>query len=348
MGKISAHYWSKELVFKHPVRTARGTMETHTAYYIELKQSNKFGVGEASPLSGLSIDAIPTFEQKVSEYCALINDGMPLKQLSFEGFPSLAFAFETAAMGTNSRSAFLLFDNVFLKGVPIEINGLVWMNEISNMLEEAYAKAQMGFACIKFKIGTHDFDAECRMLETFRKQFSAHKIDIRLDANGAFLIDETLPKLKELSRFGIHSIEQPIKQGQEEIMQEVCRKSAIKIALDEELIGKYTYEKKNHLLQRIQPHFIILKPTLLGGFAHCDEWIKLAKKHNINWWVTSALESNIGLNAIAQWCSQYPLSVPQGLGTGGLYTNNIASPLAVSNGYLTYIAGAKWDWQDGN
>lgn len=339
---LFASYITKELAFKKPARTSRGEMLTHTAYIIRLQQENRVGYGEAAPLKGLSIDDRPDFENKLKEYCLFINDGCPVDVLDMSAFPSLKFAFETAIFSLHFDAPFKVFDTPFYTGTPIDINGLVWMNTKTEMLEEAFDKAEQGFDCIKFKVGALDFDEECRMLEAFRKRYSAFKITLRLDANGAFSTDEALQKLKELSRFEIHSIEQPIKAKQEDWMQELCAKTPIDIALDEELIGVDAINDGLGLLKKIKPQYIILKPTLIGGFANSDIWIKYARQQNIGWWATSALESNIGLNAIAQWCSTYENPLPQGLGTGALYTNNISSPLVISKGQLRIDNALSW------
>ncbi len=320
-------------------------MNTHEVYYIVLQQGNRIGYGEAAPLKGLSIDDRPDFEQKVIECIAYINDGLPIDALPLSGFPSLQFAFETASLSLQYDVPFMVFDNSFLAGVPVKINGLVWMNTKDEMLEEAFAKVEQGFDCIKFKVGALDFDDECRMLEAFRKRHSAFKVELRLDANGAFATDESSEKLKILSRFEVHSIEQPIKAGQHDYMHELCLKTPIPIALDEELIGVDVIIEGKDLLKIIKPQYIILKPTLIGGFKNADKWIGYAQSNHIGWWATSALESNVGLNAIAQWCAEHQHTLPQGLGTGNLYLNNITSPLAIQNGYLHYnIQEASWSF----
>jgi o-succinylbenzoate synthase len=339
---LFSSYTIKELVFKKPARTSRGEMLTHTVYIIRLQDGNRVGYGEAAPLKGLSIDDRPDFETKLKECCLFINDGCPVDVLDLSAFPSLKFAFETAILSLRFDSAFKVFDTSFFTGTPIDINGLVWMNTKAEMLEEAFDKAEQGFDCIKFKVGALDFDEECRMLELFRRRYSAFKITLRLDANGASSTDDALEKLKELSRFEIHSIEQPIKAKQEDWMQELCAKTPIHIALDEELIGIDVVNDGLALLKKIKPQYIILKPTLIGGFGNSDTWIKHARQKNIGWWATSALESNIGLNAIAQWCSTYENPLPQGLGTGALYTNNIQSPLVISKGKLQLDSDHSW------
>lgn len=340
--KYQAGYFKHSLQFKKTSRTSRGELNTHETYILKLTYNNFIGYGEAAPLKGLSIDYIDSFEVQLKHFCQLVNDGFPIEKIDFTEFPSIEFAFETALLGINNQQPFKLFDTPFFLGNGIDINGLVWMNHSEQMLNDALHRLEEGFSCIKFKVGALDFDEECRMLERFRKIASPHQIQIRLDANGAFTNDDVRQKLKELKRFTIHSIEQPVKQHQHELMQEVCASSTISVALDEELIGISVIEKGESLLKFIQPQFIILKPTLVGGLRKSNEWIKHANKLDIGWWATSALESNIGLNAIAQWCSTYQLKLPQGLGTGSLYTNNIASPLTIQYGKLNYNQGVSW------
>jgi o-succinylbenzoate synthase len=341
-----ASYIKHQLQFVKPAKTSRNTMQIHTVYYVVLtsKIGHKSYWGEAAPLPGLSVDDVTQIENKLTELCSAVTNGYTFNMLDFTGFPSVQFAFETAFTAAQHQEDFLLFDTPFYRSQqPIAINGLVWMNEKETMLQEALQKAEQGFDTIKFKVGALDFVDECRMLETFRKQFGAFKITIRLDANGAFLPDDALEKLRELSRFEVHSIEQPIKPKQWDAMQELCAKTPIPIALDEELIGIDVLADGQRLLQHIKPQHIILKPTLLGGLKNSDAWVKLAQHNNIGWWATSALESNIGLNAIAQWTATKNLQVPHGLGTGSLYSNNIPSPLVVSNGQLVYDGSKGWD-----
>jgi o-succinylbenzoate synthase len=343
---FKASFIPHQLQFKKPAKTSRNTMQTHTVYYVRLqsKVDGKMYWGEAAPLPGLSVDDVTLIEQKLSECCEAVSNGYTFNMLDFSGFPSVQFAFETAFLAAQHQEDFLLFDTPFYRHQqPIAINGLVWMNEKETMLQEALEKAANGFDSIKFKVGALDFDEECRMLEAFRKQYNAFKITIRLDANGAFAVDEALEKLQELSRFDVHSIEQPIKPKQWDAMQEVCAKSKMAIALDEELIGVNVATEGQRLLQHIRPQYLILKPTLLGGLKNSEAWVNLAQQQNIGWWATSALESNIGLNAIAQWTATQHLEVPQGLGTGSLYTNNIPSPLVVSNGQLVYDKSKVWE-----
>ena len=336
-------YFKHQLQFQNPARTSRGEMQTHTVYYIRITHQNKCAWGEAAPLPDLSIDPIEQIETHLIQCCTIINDGFPAEHIDHSRFPAVAFAFETALLALNNEKPFHLFDTEFSNGHSgIHINGLIWMNSKEKMLESAFKKISEGYSCLKFKIGALDFDEECRMLEHVRKYANAFKLEIRLDANGAFTPDDALEKLSELKRFDIHSLEQPIKANQVELMAEICAKSPIHIALDEELIG-IDHTQMEALLKKIQPNFIVLKPTLVGGLNIADKWIQVAQKKSIGWWATSALESNIGLNAIAQWCSTYELAIPQGLGTGMLYENNIPSPLQIRGQKLFYQAHKIWE-----
>lgn len=334
------------LEFKTPAKTSRNTLNQKPLWLVKLshaKQPNVFGLGEISPLKGLSVDDVEGFETHLQQTIYHINNGEHPLELGLEQWPSIRFGIETAWLDLQNGGVRKVFDTPFYSGMQqLPINGLVWMNNSADMLRQAQEKVEAGFGCIKFKVGALDFDEECRMLEALRKQFNAFKIEIRLDANGAFAPDTALEQLKELARFEVHSIEQPIKQGQWETMQEVCAKSKIPVALDEELIGIPVGQKGQQLLAAISPQYIILKPGLLGGFDVSRQWIELANKNNIGWWVTSALESNVGLNAIAQFTSLYKITMPQGLGTGQLYTNNFNSPLQMQNGYISYVPTKGW------
>jgi o-succinylbenzoate synthase len=338
-------YLKRDLAFSFEAKTSRGAISTHQSFLVYAKNLNgKIGWGEAAPLKGLSIDYLPQFEEQLSAFLQLLNEGISFKELPLQEFPSIQFAIETALLDLENGGTQTLFPSPFLSGNPIAINGLVWMAELDHMYQEAISKAQQGYDCIKFKIGAHDHDAECRLLEKFRNSFSANQVQIRLDANGAFKPNEALDQLKDFSKFTIHSIEQPIAAKQTERMQEICAKSSIPVALDEELIGINVHQQGAALLKLVRPKFIILKPTLLGGLACSDSWIKEAQKLDIDWWATSALESNIGLNAIAQWCAIKNNKLPQGLGTGALYKNNIPSPLLAEKGKLQYLVEKKWNF----
>ncbi|MEI7977776.1 MAG: o-succinylbenzoate synthase [Bacteroidota bacterium] len=331
------------LQFNKPATTSRGSMQTHTVFYI-LKTdvlTKNTGIGEAAPLPGLSIDFVENFETHLQFILNQLNNGFKLEDIDLENWPSIQFAVETALADLKYGGIRKICENDFIQNIPIAINGLVWMNNADEMLAEAAQKIEAGFNCLKFKIGALDFDEECRLLEKIRSRYNAFKLEIRTDANGAFANADAFEKLNTLKRFELHSIEQPIKAKQPDFMQEVCAKSPIPIALDEELIGVKENEIKP-LLQFIKPQYIILKPTLIGGLAKSQFWIDKARELNINWWFTSALESNIGLNTIAQYCSSLKTTMPQGLGTGSLYKNNIESPLTVSNGYIYYDNSKKW------
>ncbi len=312
----------------------------------------RVGIGECGPLPGLSPEHSPDLEMELEGILAEINtktiDILQVSDLHalnvfiekvigsarITRYSSFVFALETALLDWMNGGNKVIFRNQFLEGQPIPINGLIWMGGLDFMLQQIEIKIRDGFTCLKLKVGSHDFEKECDVLQYIRRKYFRDKITIRLDANGAFKKEEALFKLKELARFEIHSIEQPIKAGQQEELRELCRQSPIPIALDEELIGVNGIKPKQELLSRIQPQYIILKPTLHGGLYSCEEWIKVAEQLKIDWWMTSALESNIGLNAIAQFTARYPVQIPQGLGTGMIYTNNIESPMVVEKGKL--------------
>lgn len=333
------------LQFKTPARTSRNTLQDKTIWLLHLNNAGQAitGIGECSPLKGLSVDDVPGFENKLNEVVALINNGINALDLGLELWPSINFGLETALLDLKFGGQRKIFDTLFYTSkLKLPINGLVWMADRQDMLRQANEKIKAGYNCIKFKIGAIDFDEECRMLEELRQKNNAFKVEIRLDANGAFAPDTALEQLRELSRFDIHSVEQPIKPNQWEQMEEVCAKSKIAIALDEELIGRNPWNEGQKLLSAIKPQYIILKPGLLGGFKAADKWVQLAHKNQMGWWATSALESNVGLNAIAQFTSQYGVKIPQGLGTGRLYENNFDSPLTVAAGYIEYNPLKSW------
>lgn len=329
-----------ELKFKVPAKTSRNTFTTRTIFLITLNdiQTGKQGIGEASPLSLLSLDDVPNYqlilEKKLDEFCQVGS----LDQLSLEAYPSIRFGIETALLNMSADSEGVIFNSDFTarkKAIPV--NGLVWMNDSPTMYKEAIEKIQAGFNVIKIKVGALDFDEECRLLEKIRKQFSAFKITLRVDANGAFDAEDALEKLNELKRFELHSIEQPIAAGQWDWMQKICAESPVDIALDEELIGVKVFEQADKMIKHIKPSYLILKPNLIGGLSISDQWITFAHKHHVGWWATSALESNVGLNAIAQWVSTYQNPLHQGLGTGSLFSNNFSSRLKMEEGHMRYV-----------
>lgn len=346
---MQATFHRYDLQFKKPSGTSRGVLTQKETWFIVLEYNGKKGIGECGILRGLSIDDRPDYREKLEWTCDNIQLGKELLWEALLEFPSIQFGIEMAFLSLESADPFLLFPSEFTtneKSIPI--NGLVWMGDPEFMQGQITEKLAGGFNCIKLKIGAIDFERELQLLQSIREKFDAHTIEIRVDANGGFTSVEALQKIKRLSVFDLHSIEQPIAVNQIEALSELCSVSPIPIALDEELIGVFTLEAKEKLLELTKPQYIILKPSLVGGFRGSLEWIALAEKHGIGWWVTSALESNIGLNAIAQWTYTLNSTMPQGLGTGGLYTNNFASPLTVQSGQLWYAENLKWDptlWQ---
>ena len=340
-----ATYHKYILNFKRPSGTSRGVLKTKETWFIILNKKGKQGIGECGILRSLSIDDRPDYEEKLKWVCSNINLGLEKLLSEVFNFPSIQFGLEQAFLSLESQSRFELFPSRFTKGdKSIPINGLVWMGNQDFMKTQIKEKLTTGFSCIKMKIGAIDFETEINLLKSIRKEFSSSEIELRVDANGAFNPNNALDKLKRLSELEIHSIEQPIKQGQLQEMALLCEKTPLAIALDEELIGVFTAEKKKVILQTIQPQYIILKPSLVGGFKGSQEWIDLAENNNIAWWITSALESNVGLNAIAQWTFSLNSKMPQGLGTGGLYTNNFESPLEIEKGSLQYNISKKWNF----
>jgi len=342
---LQATYQKYILNFKRPSGTSRGILKTKETWFIILTKNGKQGIGECGILRALSIDDRLDYEEKLKWVCKNISLGLEKLLIEIFEFPSIQFGLEQAFLSIQSQTTFELFPSEFTSGEKsIPINGLVWMGTKEFMRTQIKEKIALGFSCIKMKIGAIDFETELELLISIRKEFSSKEIELRVDANGGFAPEEALEKLKRLSELEIHSIEQPIKQGQFEEMAFLCEKTPLPIALDEELIGVFSVTKKQEILQIIQPQFIILKPSLIGGFKGSEEWIKEAKKLNISWWITSALESNVGLNAIAQFTFTLQNNMPQGLGTGGLYTNNFDSPLEIQKGNLQYNNSKKWNF----
>lgn len=345
---FKASYKKYTLEFKTPAGTSRGVLTKKDSYFLKLESletPSLFGLGEASPIDGLSIEKLDNFENKVKSVCEEINKTKDMPEdLELNDFPALEFALETAIIDLENGGKRKIVDNDFFnKKANIPINGLIWMADKENMKQQIKEKLKQGFKCLKLKVGAINFEDELELLKEIRKEFSETQVEIRLDANGAFEAKGALEKLKKLSDFKIHSIEQPIKQGQWADMANLCQNSPIPIALDEELIGINSLSGKKLLLQIIKPQYIILKPTLLGGFQASQEWLELAHEMGIDWWITSALEANIGLNAIAQWTSSFNTQMYQGLGTGQLYKNNINSPLEIKSGTIFYNSDLAWD-----
>lgn len=340
---MKATYLPYLLNFKTPGGTSRGILTQKETWFLILEDQGRYGIGECGLLRGLSVDDVPDYEQKLSWVCDHIAMGENALLKELTEFPSIQFGVEQAFLSLSAPSPFELFPSKFTRGeAAIPINGLVWMGDEAFMRSQLEQKLKAGFRCIKMKIGAIDFQTELAILQTLRKNFTAGEVQLRVDANGAFSPEEAPGKLEALAACDLHSIEQPIKPGQQGAMAGLCKNTPLPIALDEELIGVFTPEAKEALLQTLQPQYIVLKPSLVGGFAGCKEWIYLAERYAIGWWITSALESNIGLNAIAQWTYTLNVNAPQGLGTGSLYTNNLDSPLQVNQGKLSYTTENTW------
>lgn len=340
---MEAHFKKHTFIFKQASGTSRGVLKVKDSYFIIIEHNTNSGIGECGLLRGLSIDDRPDYEDKLRWVCQNIHLGIEELYKQLIEFPSIQFGLEMAFMSLHSTNTFKLFPSEFTEGcATIPINGLVWMGEKAFMKAQIEAKIAAGFTCIKLKIGAIDFQSELELLQYIRQEFTEKDIEIRVDANGAFSPKNALDKLKKLSSFQLHSIEQPIKQGQWQEMAKLCETSPLAIALDEELIGVFNKTDKQKLLNTIRPHYIILKPSFIGGFKGSQSWIDLADSRNIGWWMTSALESNIGLNAISQFTFQTKNKMPQGLGTGALYTNNFESPLYVENGHIGYNPSIPW------
>jgi o-succinylbenzoate synthase len=340
---MKASYFRYNLDFKQAAGTSRGVLHSKESWFIVLEQVHKKGIGECGILRGLSYDDRPDYEDKLRWVCEHIHLGEAQLWEELREFPSIQFGLEMAFLSLESATPFELFPSNFTLGIQqISINGLVWMGDIDFMKTQLDDKIAQGFRCVKLKIGALDFEQELDLLRQIRSHFSADQIEIRLDANCAFTAADTLAKLQQLAVYQIHSIEQPLAINQRELLGELLQTSPIPIALDEELIGLTTLETKRNLLEQCKPAYLIFKPSFIGGIKGTLEWIALANEFGIAWWITSALESNIGLNAIAQFTATLNNALPQGLGTGALYTNNFDCPLQVNQGFLSYNPAIDW------
>ena len=329
---------SKLLHFLQPAGTSRGVYNTRLSFYLKLtsdEQPDVVGVGECATLPDLSCDAMPPneYERKLRTFCDEYERTGVIDYEAMRAYPSMLFGLETAVAQFNAKGSLNFFDTPFGRGEEgIPINGLVWMGTFEEMFERLEAKLKAGFRCIKIKIGAIDFDRELQLIRHIRSTFSRNDVELRVDANGGFTPEEALSRMEALVQYDIHSIEQPIKQHQWAEMARLCAATPLSIGLDEELIGVNERQKKIELLDTIRPQYIVLKPSLHGGMAGTEEWIQLARERNIGSWITSALESNVGLNAIAQLtASIYGTNIrhAQGLGTGQLFADNIEMPLKV-------------------
>ena len=350
---LTSSYTKRVFHFGFDARTSRGRMKDKTSWFVKVwneESPDIFGIGECGPLPGLSIDDKPDYEEVLRTTAGRVGE-IDLKssnilgaisQIIPPGFPSIRFGVETAVLDLINGGNRTIFQNEFVNGAKVPINGLVWMGDLDLMLQQVSIKISEGYRTLKIKIGGLNFEKECDILHYIRRKYFRDDIVIRLDANGSFKIDEALYKLNELAKFDIHSIEQPIKPASPE-MEELIRKSPIPVAFDEELIGIENETQMKSLLERTRPHYIIIKPSLHGGIMGTQEWIKIAESLGIGWWMTSALESSIGLNAICQLTSNHEIKIPQGLGTGKIYDDNIASPLTVRDGMIYYDEKKQWD-----
>jgi o-succinylbenzoate synthase len=355
---LKVSFEHKIFQFKTPSGTSRGILTEKHAWFLTLSANGKIGIGECSIIPGLSPDFDSSAQyEAASEQLKTTLEKIDFNAFStfpefelleaiqsqtaiyrqFKKFPSLLFGFETAILNWSSKFPGHYFNTPFSRGeAKIPINGLVWMGKSDFMRDQMNEKIAQGFNCIKMKVGAIDFQAELDILADFRRNHTPEEMTLRVDANGAFKESVVRDKLKQLAAFHIHSIEQPIEVGQHKLMAELCKENILPIALDEELIGITKLEDKIKLLDKIQPQFIILKPSLHGGILSSREWIELAEARNIGWWMTSALESNVGLACIAEFTSTYPINKHHGLGTGSLYVNNIPSNLSVEKGCIFY------------
>ena len=342
---IHASYIAHPLTFVRPAGTSRGVLRKKPCWFIQLTgEDGVSGIGEVSVIPGLSLEDPDDCEIQIDHLCKLISRGEMDPMQAFPNMPGVQFALETAMQDLKCGQERILFPSEFTEGTAgIPTNGLIWMGARDFMISQIREKIILGFRVLKLKVGALDLRVELEILSWIRSEYGRSDLEIRLDANGAWNLAEAERNLRKLARYHIHSIEQPIAAGQMAAMAELCRDPAIPVALDEELIGISGQEAKRTLLQEIRPSYLILKPGLLGGFAETGEWIRLAEQFHTGWWITSALESNIGLDAIAQWCWHTGVSTHQGLGTGALYTNNVPSPLQMSGEYLWHRPELEWD-----
>jgi o-succinylbenzoate synthase len=332
---MKAEYFRYLLKFKRPSGTSRGVLYEKETFILEISNEGKKGVGECAIFRGLSFDDRPDYEDKLNWLCENIYQDFEFLKQELKEFPSIWFGYEQALLNLKHGGK-LYFPSEFTEGKSsMMINGLIWMGDVGYMEEQIEEKLAQGFHCIKLKIGV-DWKSEHEILQKLRQKFSKEKLELRVDANGGFLKDEAKIVLQQLADLNIHSIEQPIKAGNGNDMAELCAQTLTPIALDEELIGISDFNEKKKLLEAIKPQYIILKPSLVGGISGSDEWIDLAEQNNVGWWITSALESNLGLNAIAQYTFTKDNPMPQGLGTGGLFTNNFESDLELKGDRLFF------------
>ena len=330
------------LHFKQPAGTSRGVYTERKIWLVEMKEGDRNGIGECAPLPQLSCDDIPNYVETLRMFCDQIEQTGVIDYQALRPYPSMLFGLESAWAQLHVNGSAKLFDTPFGRGEEgITINGLVWMGTFEEMYQRIEEKIQAGFHCVKLKIGAIDWEREISLIKFIRQHFTKEQIELRVDANGGFTPQEAMKKLEQLATYDIHSIEQPIKQHQWKEMARLCHETPLPIALDEELIGINDTTNKIELLDTIRPQYIILKPSLHGGMHGSEEWIRLAQERSIGSWITSALESNIGLNAIAHFAAKIygpHISMPQGLGTGQLFTDNIPMPIEIRSEKLYFNA----------
>ena len=332
---MKASYQSYILNFKQASGTSRGVLHDKETFILTVEDGPKKGIGECALFRSLSHDDTPEYEEKLQWLCNNIDQEIDFLKAELLEYPSIIFGLEQALLNFEHGKN-LYFPSAFTQGEKnIKINGLIWMGTVDFMRKQIQEKLNQNFNCIKLKIGVN-WKEEKEILRQLRLEFDVNSLEIRVDANGGFSPKDAKIVLQELAELKIHSIEQPIKAGQISEMFELCKNSPTPIALDEELIGIIHIEEKIQLLEKIQPQFIILKPALVGGFSGTDQWISIAEKLGIGWWITSALESNIGLNAIAQYTFTKNNPMPQGLGTGALFSNNFPSSLFLEGDKLYF------------
>ena len=336
--RITLH--TRTLHFKQPAKTSRGQYTSRISRYVVVESGGVRGVGECATLPDLSCDERSDYDLLLRQVCDTIERTGRIPYEALRPYPSMLFGIETAFAQLAAGGSTALFDTPFARGeVGIPTNGLVWMGSYDQMLARMQEKLDLGFRCIKLKIGAIDFDKELELLRIIRSAFPKDKVELRVDANGAFAPNEAMVRLEQLARYDLHSIEQPIRQHQWTDMARLCQESPIAIALDEELIGVNIPSEKERLLDTIHPQYVVLKPSLHGGMMGCEEWVSMAKIRGIGSWMTSALESNVGLNAIAHLAARtYGTDdiMPQGLGTGQLFTDNIDMPIALRGERMYY------------
>ncbi|PSM51675.1 o-succinylbenzoate synthase [Campylobacter blaseri] len=338
---------SRNLQFKRVAKTSRKSFNERLVWYVVLQDDEKIGVGECAPIEGLSAES----EKEVEIWLKKVSDDpiYYIKNLPYiKGMPSsVKFALEVANLDLNSQKNGVLFPSKFSDGKDsIKINGLIWMGDLKYMQEQIQTKLENGYKCIKLKIGALNFNDELNLIKEIRKNFNKDELIIRVDANGGFSYKDAIVNLEKLAKLDVHSIEQPIPKDNWTHMRSLCDYSVLDIALDEELIGVNSLREKEILLDSIKPKYLVLKPSLHGGLMGCDEWINLSKRRGIKWWITSYLESNLALNAISQWAYMKNPKIHQGLGTGGLFLNNISSPLYLDSENLHFDSSKAMDYKE--